>query len=301
MAEGPNSILWPTNGGIRYRRSDSRPRSLQLLHSAVPIPGRCGNGSGIEPFCRGAPLLTRSFSPPDHIGDLSDMAREEVSMQAESRSRRALMGFGFLCGRVHRISTSDCRFGCEDHMKRRFAVLAIVGAVAFGLLAYLYGGHSVPAGQKPLTELSASALQTFRGRIQPIGTPATHDRHAFADLTDLHAGSLCISKLLAQHREIANLHVFVVWEPVLPTDLAAPSTTTMDRLPDMRVSQFWDPKRLLSRNMGEHDCNSVIWDYVAIYMSGETWAEAPPKPLYEGSPVVRSIAGADRALRRLSQ
>lgn len=47
--------------------------------------------------------------------------------------------------------------------------------------------------------------------------------------------------------------------------------------------------------------NSVIWDYVAIYRSGETWAEAPPKPLYEGSPVVRSIAGADRALRRLSQ
>lgn len=50
-------------------------------------------------------------------------------------------------------------------MKRRSGLLAIVVAVAFGLLAYLYGGHSAPAGQKPLTEMSASALQTFRAEF----------------------------------------------------------------------------------------------------------------------------------------
>ena len=113
-------------------------------------------------------------------------------------------------------------------------------------------------------------------------------------------GASALQKLLAQHREIANLQIFVVWEPVLPTDLAAPSTATMNRLSDGRISQFWDPKRLLSHSMGEHDRSSVVWDFVAIYKPGETWADAPPKPLYEGSPVVRSIDGANTALRQLS-
>lgn len=113
-------------------------------------------------------------------------------------------------------------------------------------------------------------------------------------------GASALQKLLTRHRDIADLRVFVVWEPVLPTDLAAPSTATMDRVPDGRVTQFWDPKRLLSHAMGEHDRRSVVWDYIAIYKPGETWAEAPPKPVYEGSPVVRSIDGADGALRQLS-
>lgn len=109
-----------------------------------------------------------------------------------------------------------------------------------------------------------------------------------------------MERLLVQHREISNLRVFVVWEPVLPTDLAAPSTATMERLSDIRVRQFWDPKRLLSRELGEHDRSSVVWDYVAIYRAGEAWADAPPKPMYAGSPVVRSIGGAGQALRQLS-
>lgn len=47
-------------------------------------------------------------------------------------------------------------------MKRRNLILAVLVAGAFGLLAYLYGGHSAPAGQKPLTELSAADFQGFR-------------------------------------------------------------------------------------------------------------------------------------------
>lgn len=48
-------------------------------------------------------------------------------------------------------------------MKRRNAViLAVVIAVAFGVLYFFYGGHAAPAGQKSLTELSVSQLQDFR-------------------------------------------------------------------------------------------------------------------------------------------
>lgn len=114
-------------------------------------------------------------------------------------------------------------------------------------------------------------------------------------------GASALQKLLTQHRDMANLRVFVVWERVLPTDLAAPSTATMGRVPDGRVSQFWDPKRLLSHAIGEHGSKSIVWDYVAIYKPGDIWAEAPPKPLYEGSPVVRVIGGAGNSLHQLSR
>jgi hypothetical protein len=38
----------------------------------------------------------------------------------------------------------------------------------------------------------------------------------------------------------------VVWEPVLTTDFAAPSTTSLGRIPDVRASQYWDRKPALS-------------------------------------------------------
>ena len=93
--------------------------------------------------------------------------------------------------------------------------------------------------------------------------------------------------------------MFVVWEPVLPSDLGAPSTATMNRVPDLRARQFWDPKRLLSHALGEHDRGSVVWDYLAIYPAGAMWEDAPPAAVFHGSTVVRSIGDADRALRQL--
>ena len=86
---------------------------------------------------------------------------------------------------------------------------------------------------------------------------------------------------------------------MLATDLAAPSTATMKRLRDGRITQYWDPKRMLSHNMGERDSPSIVWDYIAIYKPGDVWAEAPPKPVFEGFPVVRAIDGADNALKQL--
>jgi len=52
-------------------------------------------------------------------------------------------------------------------------------------------------------------------------------------------GASALNKLLAEQKD-AGIRVFVVWEPVLPTDLGAPSTTTLNRLSDPRVSQYWD-------------------------------------------------------------
>src|ERR1700739_4941604 len=97
------------------------------------------------------------------------------------------------------------------------------------------------------------------------------------------------------------MRVFVVWEPVLPTDWFRPSTATLARVPDRRAAQFWDRQRLISHSMGEHDRRSVVWDYIAVYPAGAEWDAGPPQALYHGNPVVRVTEPAGAALAQALQ
>ncbi len=83
-----------------------------------------------------------------------------------------------------------------------------------------------------------------------------------------------MEKLLKEESD-PNIRVFVVWEPVLPTDLGAPSTMTLKRVSDLRASQYWDKDHLVSHLLGERDPSSVVWDYVAVYEPGKVWNQAP--------------------------
>lgn len=40
-------------------------------------------------------------------------------------------------------------------MKRKYILTAILAAILFGVLVYLYGGSQTPAGQAPLESLTA--------------------------------------------------------------------------------------------------------------------------------------------------
>jgi hypothetical protein len=111
-------------------------------------------------------------------------------------------------------------------------------------------------------------------------------------------GASVLESLLEAQRD-PHLRVFVVWEPVLATDLSAPSTITLRRLHDPRVVQYWDRNRLLSHVMGERDRSSVVWDYIAVYKPGQVWTDAPPQPQFKGHPVVRFIEGARQTLETI--
>jgi len=111
-------------------------------------------------------------------------------------------------------------------------------------------------------------------------------------------GASALEKLLAGQHD-PRILVFVVWEPVLPTDLGAPSTLTLRRLSDLRVSQYWDKEHLVSQSIGEKDGSSVVWDYVAVYQPGKLWNQAPPEPAYSSVPVVRAIEGTREAIQKL--
>ena len=110
-------------------------------------------------------------------------------------------------------------------------------------------------------------------------------------------GASAFQKLLDEQRE-GKIRVFVIWEPVLPTDLAAPSTMTLKRINDSRAAQYWDKEHLVSKSIGEDD---LVWDYVAVYPPGKLWEKGPPEPTYSHAPVVRAIDATKDAIGKLSE
>ena len=113
-------------------------------------------------------------------------------------------------------------------------------------------------------------------------------------------GASALESLLETQKD-SHLRVFVVWEPVLATDLSAPSTVTLRRIHDSRVKQYWDRNRVLSHAMGEHDRPSVVWDFIAVYRPEQLWTGGPPpEPEFKGNPVVRAIDGTRNALQAIS-
>ena len=96
-----------------------------------------------------------------------------------------------------------------------------------------------------------------------------------------------MNEVLKAH-EGKPVRVFVVWEPVLPTDFSAPTGMVMGRVPDRRVSQYWDRNRMVSELLGEKrgDRNTIVWDWVAVYPPGLVWEAKPPEPKWADRPVV---------------
>jgi hypothetical protein len=90
------------------------------------------------------------------------------------------------------------------------------------------------------------------------------------------------------------VRAFVVWEPVLPTDWGEPSTAALNRLPDARAAQYWDKDRLVSKSLGEHDSNRIVWDHIAVYAPGATWDQKPA--VFADGPVVKVLEPARKAI-----
>ena len=113
-----------------------------------------------------------------------------------------------------------------------------------------------------------------------------------------------------EKRPGAPLSVFAVWEPVLWTDAAPPTTSVLSRLRDPRAVQYWDPERALSREilrqarfdpalsraLGEVPEDAVVWDFVAVFPPGARWDGRFPKPGAYGFPVVEAIGDVERHL-----
>jgi len=122
-------------------------------------------------------------------------------------------------------------------------------------------------------------------------------------------GASALDELLAEFPD-ARLRVLVVWEPVLKTDVAAPLTRVLGLLEDGRVTQYWDPDRIIStdlvRSVNETPARYgrdealppgfIAWDVVAVFSSTAKWEHDPPAPAHYDGPVVHAIDGARQAI-----
>lgn len=115
--------------------------------------------------------------------------------------------------------------------------------------------------------------------------------------------------MLAQDHQ-QNLHILVVWEPILATDWKSPSSHNLARIADPRARQFWDPHHLVAIALNAFVKRSppqpqpaccfdkgFYWDSSILYLAGAHWESAPGATFWNG-PVYRVIPSLEHALQR---
>lgn len=102
--------------------------------------------------------------------------------------------------------------------------------------------------------------------------------------------------------------MFLVWEPVILSDVAPPTSRALASISDPRVSQYWDHDRVLSQvlldaarrpgssHAAEADGVDVVWDFVALYPAGERWEEDLPDSVTYGYPIMSQVEDLRRSL-----
>jgi hypothetical protein len=125
-------------------------------------------------------------------------------------------------------------------------------------------------------------------------------------------GASALGDLLREFPD-APLTVIVVWEPVIPTDVAPPLSSVLAGIDDARATQFWDPDRALSADIvraidadparyGFDDPlgpEFVVWDVVAVFGPDARWEDDLPVPAHHAGPVIDAIDGSRAAIRLL--
>jgi hypothetical protein len=97
----------------------------------------------------------------------------------------------------------------------------------------------------------------------------------------------------------AELQVYAIWLPMLPTD--ARSEWHEGLLSDPRVRHFWDEERVAGRwfaeaNTGDIGYAGIVWDAYLLFGPDAAW-EREPRPLVgAGTPVTgKSVQLEDQA------
>jgi hypothetical protein len=82
-----------------------------------------------------------------------------------------------------------------------------------------------------------------------------------------------------------DIRVFVIWEPVLPTDWSRPDASITSNVADNRALHYWDYTHRLSGMYGDavnaaklaasstisFRMKDVIWDAALVYPPGARW------------------------------
>jgi hypothetical protein len=115
-----------------------------------------------------------------------------------------------------------------------------------------------------------------------------------------------VQSVLTRHPN-ARVRVFIVWEPILPTDFSAPVTWVLGRAGDGRVQQYWDRNHVVAKRMAADarppqpqpeccDQSGILWDLAAVYPKDRLWDQRMPAAIVFNGPVVDITAAIEAAL-----
>lgn len=121
-------------------------------------------------------------------------------------------------------------------------------------------------------------------------------------------GASAIQKTLDEN-PAHDVRVFAVWQSILPSDWARPGPGILGRIKDPRARQFWDPKNIFPKLLGERlkgsshpqpqccfDADDTPWDLVAVYPAGVRWEKTLPQASFIDGPVVSVRPALRKAL-----
>ena len=108
-------------------------------------------------------------------------------------------------------------------------------------------------------------------------------------------------QILDEHRS-ADLQVFAIWLPMLPTD--ARSEWESGLLDDPRVTHFWDEERIVGRWLAEVDLggqgySGIVWDAYFLFGPEASWESEPGPLVGSGAPVVEASDQLGKQIRPL--
>ena len=103
--------------------------------------------------------------------------------------------------------------------------------------------------------------------------------------------------------------MFAVWLPILPWDAAPPVSRALGKIPDGRVQQYWDPERLVAKQLAAdarppqptQECclqGDTLWDVAAVYPKGARWTDRMPTAVVFNGPVADITDAVSAELRR---
>lgn len=184
-------------------------------------------------------------------------------------------------------------------MARRYWILICVFVIVLVLIVrYFAVGHQTPAGQQKLLAITPQTLPQF---AEEFNGSAKEERVVLLMSPTCPvclAGSSRVEAILRRYPG-DKVHIFAVWEPMLPTDWGRPSTDVMARLSDPRVTQVWDKNHLIAglvesgadgRRPACCTRNGHWWDVVAAYPPTSKWTAVAPVPELLNGTIVRTAS-----------
>jgi hypothetical protein len=172
-------------------------------------------------------------------------------------------------------------------VKRAYLPPAALILVLVVARLWLAGAGTTPDGQPSFAELTSvddlkMQFNAERQTVRAIALLSPSCPYCLKGATDTQ-------RVLANHPR-SEIKVFVVWQPILPTDWMRPNTAVLHRLDDVRVRQFWNAdravgqvfRRSFERRESQPSCcyhGDVWWDMVAVFPRGAEWTETLPEPL----------------------